>query len=293
MDVIPVSDDIVTPNVANTIIPYLYNEIHKHKDHLTWLFWGKPNIGKTSAAIWCASLLDPDFTAERITFSVDQYINLTRSGLKPGSVILFDEAGKSLGARNFMERQQRDFMVFFQASRVLQLATLITLPGASMLDKQMRMLLHIDTEVFAKLDKEQLTKGRMKFNSFKLNWKTNLPMYNYPAIHWHDQTHIVKEVCFHKPEKKIFKEYTAMKLDNLMKLQAGILSSKEVKKEMADNQQTDLTPYVQKILLEKKMFESSKVGRYNSKIIKTIFPNLTYAQCETVKKLAETSKATP
>lgn len=225
MDVIPVSDDIVTPNVANTIIPYLYNEIHKHKDHLTWLFWGKPNIGKTSAAIWCASLLDPDFTAERITFSVDQYINLTRSGLKPGSVILFDEAGKSLGARNFMERQQRDFMVFFQASRVLQLATLITLPGASMLDKQMRMLLHIDTEVFAKLEDERLTKARMKFNSFKLNWKTGLPMYNYPAIHWHDQTHIVKEVCFHKPPVKLFNQYTSMKLDNLMKLQQGILST--------------------------------------------------------------------
>jgi len=55
---------------------------------------GPPGSGKSFAMMRIAEILDPEFNIDRVVFSSEQFRQLLNSGtLKPGSFIVWDEAG--------------------------------------------------------------------------------------------------------------------------------------------------------------------------------------------------------
>ena len=43
--------------------------------------------------------MDPNFSVDRIVFTVKDFLSLVNQGLLPGSVIVFDDAGLGINAR--------------------------------------------------------------------------------------------------------------------------------------------------------------------------------------------------
>jgi ABC-type lipoprotein export system ATPase subunit len=72
------------------------------------LVCGPTGSGKSWTGLSIAELLDPEFTADRVIFKARELMKLIRDGdLKPGSVILWDEAGIDLSNRNWQSVTNR------------------------------------------------------------------------------------------------------------------------------------------------------------------------------------------
>jgi hypothetical protein len=71
----------------------------------------------------------PFITVERIVFTVQELITLVNSGkLKPGSVVIFDDAGLGVNARLWKNQSSVIFGMLTQGFRYMQIILLITVP---------------------------------------------------------------------------------------------------------------------------------------------------------------------
>ena len=81
------------------LIPWIKRRIKQNRN-LIGIFVGDTGSGKSLSSISLAEQIDPEFSVERIVFTVQELITLVNSGkLKPGSVVIFDDAGLGVNAR--------------------------------------------------------------------------------------------------------------------------------------------------------------------------------------------------
>jgi len=101
------------------------------------------NSGKSALATRICEQLDPDFSAERVFFFLDELFPLVRHDkLPPGSFALIDEAGASLDARRFMSAINVHSTHVFEAFGIKQVSVVFTLPSLKMIDANVRRLMH-------------------------------------------------------------------------------------------------------------------------------------------------------
>ena len=77
-------------------------------------FPGETGSGKSLSSIRLAERVDPNFNVDRIVFTVQDFLALVNSGLPPGSVIVFDDAGLGINARLWQEMNARVFGMLTQ-----------------------------------------------------------------------------------------------------------------------------------------------------------------------------------
>ncbi len=107
---------------------------------------GDTGSGKSYAAVSLAEEIDPTFNADRIVFSVRDFMALLNSGkLKKGNVIILDEAGTSaaMGSREWYSITNKVMNYVLQTFRKDNIIVIFTTPDNTFLDKQVRSLLHM------------------------------------------------------------------------------------------------------------------------------------------------------
>jgi hypothetical protein len=106
------------------------------------IFTGGTGTGKTYDAISFAHDIDPNFDASRIVFTATDFIKISRSGLRPGSVIIWDEAGVGISAREWFSIQNKVISYVLETFRRDNLILIMTTPHMKFIDTKVRALLH-------------------------------------------------------------------------------------------------------------------------------------------------------
>jgi hypothetical protein len=96
---------------------------------------GTGGLGKTYFALKLCQIIDPKFDINRqVVFDSQQFLSLINSGLKMGSCIVIDESQFGMSARDWGEREQKDFMKIFQTIRSLGYCVFIVALNEAIID---------------------------------------------------------------------------------------------------------------------------------------------------------------
>ena len=125
------------------IIDNIRRRLHEQNKNFLGAIVGDTGSGKSYNALTLAKLIDPEFTIRNVVFNPEQFLALLNSGkLKRGSVVVFDEAGVGIPAREWFSLQNKLLGYVLQTFRHENIAVIFTLPNISFLDIQARRLFH-------------------------------------------------------------------------------------------------------------------------------------------------------
>lgn len=184
------------------------------------IFTGGTGSGKSYTAMEMAMDLDPDFNVERIVFKPEDFITVTKQKLPKGSVIMWDEVGVGLSAREWFSIQNRMISYVLETFRRDNLILIMTTPNISFIDKKVRSLLH----GYAETVEKTFTGGRfgfVKYFHIVVSQREGKTMYRYPRIRDSTgRTRVVKgkssvsgNMKFGKPPEELTIEYEKKKYE--------------------------------------------------------------------------------
>ena len=201
----PVKDKEKDPSKKSIwLLKWIANRIKKNRNVIA-LFIGDTGSGKSMASIRLAEIVDPNFSVDRIVFTVKEFLALVNSGLPPGAVIIFDDAGLGINARLWQEMSARVFGMLTQGFRYRQILTFITVPDETFIERQSRKLVHIRFEATD-------VQGLMKVKLLSRNtWDPEHPLAKYPRIRTGITKIIIKLVKFQLPSDELREKYEVKK----------------------------------------------------------------------------------
>jgi len=145
-------------------INYIKNQVTRENRNFTGIFVGRTGSGKSWSTLKVAVECDPDFTIDHVVFKVEDLLNLVHDGnLKPGTAIVFDEAGVAISNRqSYMNKFNKSISFLLQTWRNMRLILLVTVPDIAFVDAGVRKLFD------AVIECEKVVKSR---NVVKADWK--------------------------------------------------------------------------------------------------------------------------
>ena|SRR3990167_1671379 len=125
---------------------YIYRRVNKQNKNFLALIQGPTGSGKSYACLRFAEILDKNFNANRIVFSVEEFMDILNNPAKynmdKGSVMVFEEVGIGMAARQFMRESNRLFNFVMQSFRHKNYVVFFNTPIVDFLDVQSRRMLH-------------------------------------------------------------------------------------------------------------------------------------------------------
>lgn len=205
---------------SDWLLPWIKERILQNRN-LNAIFVGDTGSGKSYSAISLASQVDPDFSADRIAFTTKKFLELVNSDLRKGSVIIFDDAGLGIPAREWQSTSSKVFGLLFQGFRYKNLISLITVPSYQFIEKQSRMLMHLYFEATS-------VQGVMKpFRPFFPFRGADQMGFKFPTQVKDGVLQKITRIKFKLPPQKIIDAYEADKKEYMDNKNEGFL--KEVK----------------------------------------------------------------
>ena len=121
---------------------YILQRIEQNKNFMA-VITGPTGSGKSFSAMHFGEKLDPDFNIDKVVFSPKELMVLVNSNkLKRGDVIVYDEAGVTLGHRDWYSVTNKMINYFVQTSRHKGFIMFFTAPSFSFVDISTRKLFH-------------------------------------------------------------------------------------------------------------------------------------------------------
>jgi hypothetical protein len=130
----------------------IYKNIHLLNSNQIILFNGLPRTGKSEASLDFAWNLDVDpmtgeklFSLDNYAYTLKGYMGLIKNTKRVGAALTWEEAGMSefgANARDFLSKENKDASTIFQSMGFKRHLNLINLPLKTMMDKQLRSLVH-------------------------------------------------------------------------------------------------------------------------------------------------------
>ena len=156
-----------------SLVRYIHRRIRNNKNFLATIT-GPTGSGKSWSALSMAELIDKDFTIDRVIFRAKDLMKLISNGnLKPGSVIVWDEAGIDLSNRNWQSVTNKMLNALLQTFRHKNFILFFTVPFHDFIDSSSRKLFHADFET-QKINRNQSTviikPKLLQYNSNLAKW---------------------------------------------------------------------------------------------------------------------------
>lgn len=156
-----------------SLVRYIHRRIKNNKNFLATIT-GPTGSGKSWSGLSMAELLDKNFTIDRVIFRAKDLMKLINSGdLKPGSVIIWDEAGIDLSNRNWQSVTNKMLNALLQTFRHKNFILFFTVPYHDFIDSASRKLFHADfeTQKINKVKMEVIIKPKLlQYNSNLAKW---------------------------------------------------------------------------------------------------------------------------
>ena len=156
-----------------SLVRYIHRRIANNKNFLATIT-GPTGSGKSWSALSMAELLDKEFSVDRVIFKGRELMKLINEGnLKPGSVIVWDEAGIDLSNRNWQSVTNKMLNALLQTFRHKNFILFFTVPYHDFVDASSRKLFHADFET-QKINKNQevvvIKPKLLQYNSNLCKW---------------------------------------------------------------------------------------------------------------------------
>lgn len=224
------------------LVKYLPNYIKSRVDknqNFVMLFVGQTGTGKSYAAMSLGEEVDPGFGIERVVFSADEFISSLNSdeSLVKGSVIMWDEAGVGMPAREWYSLSNKVISYVVQTFRVKGYILIMTTPSLKYIDSQIRSLFHgiaetIDPSMYGG------NFGWAKYMHLTHDPKEGKTIMQYPVImDEHNRAMKIKgrtarhgNMLFPKPSEELISDYEAKKkefTDGLIASASDMMIGKE------------------------------------------------------------------
>lgn len=193
-----------------SMIKYIHRRIKNNKNFLVTIT-GPTGSGKSWTGLSIAELLDPDFNIDRVIFKGKELMKLINTAnLKPGSVILWDEAGIDLSNRNWQSVTNKMLNALLQTFRSRNFILIFTVPFSDFVDASSRKLFHADfeTQRINKALKEVVVKPKL------LQYNPNLRKFyrKYLKVSSKGKLIKIKRWGVPKPSDELIKVYEAKKI---------------------------------------------------------------------------------
>jgi ABC-type dipeptide/oligopeptide/nickel transport system ATPase component len=224
----------------NVIVERIKNRLHNQNKNFLMIICGATGSGKSYSALRLAELIDPEFTIDNLVFSVEDFMSLLTSGkLKKGNVIVFDEAGVGIPAREWFSLSNKAINYVFQTFRHENLCVIFTCPSFDFIDSQTRKLFHAYLETLAiDFKREQVI---CKYMEIEYNPRYGKEYFKYPRAKLGNQSVVLNRIRINKPSQHLIEAYeqkkkhftSALKQDVLKDIKFAKLKE-EVKKVKID-----------------------------------------------------------
>jgi len=194
----------IAKEIRRRVLEYNLNAI------AVWV--GPTGSGKSYSALRLAELVDPEFVLAHLAFSAENFLDLVNEpDLKPGSVIVWDEAGLGMPAREWQSVFNRSVGYVLQSFRFKRIALFMTVPDQAFIDAQARALFHyyfecvsIDRAFSRVIAKPFITEHSPRFGKDYMK---------YPRIRLPTGTVKMGSVAFELPSKELRDHYERKRKD--------------------------------------------------------------------------------
>lgn len=184
-----------------------YRIVRRNKN-LLMIICGQTGSGKSYCALVIAKLINPNFDVKiHVVFTIEQFMELLNSGkLKKGDVIVWDEAGVGIPAREWYTISNKAINYVLQTFRHLNLCVIFTVPSYDYIDKQTRLLFHVYIETVRIDYEEQVVIVKIFENTFNPRMGKS-----YRKYYWFKGRKYIR-FRIGKPSKQMIIEYEQMKV---------------------------------------------------------------------------------
>lgn len=170
---------------------YLNRLVTGRDMHIIVTASSETGVGKTTLAASLAIMMDQQgWTAEKAAVATAQEYSYLYDKVKPGSVLLLDEAEKAVDARNPMAKETRTITQDFATKRYRQVFGILTAPSKSWVDKRLGSDA-ADYWIQAQQTDLGRIKGEAKVYRLKSNehyqedYTTKSEVIEWPNLDWH------------------------------------------------------------------------------------------------------------
>ena len=223
---------------------------------------GETGSGKSYSALSMAKMISNKI---HVVFNALEFMELLNSDkIEKGSVIIFDEAGVGMSAREWYSQQNKLLGSVLQTFRNMNLAVIFTTPDLSFIDVQARKLFHCYFET-CRIDRDK-NLAILKPFMISSDGRSGKTYYKFPIIYKGGYKNIIERLSFKKPDDKIIKYYEGLKTTYttelnrkaLEELRESKVNHKEAKETMT---KSNLLKAEQTILKNKKAYIKKYRGR--------------------------------
>jgi hypothetical protein len=168
---------------------------------------GGTGSGKSYTALTIARMINSNFdVSKHVVFRVESFMELLNSGtIKRGDVIVWDEAGVGIPAREWYTISNKAINYVLQTFRHLNLCVIFTTPSFDYVDKQTRLLFHVYIETVVIDFKNQRVVVKVMENQFNPAMGKE-----YKKYMWSDGVKM-ERISIGKPSDIMIKKYEKIK----------------------------------------------------------------------------------
>lgn len=189
------------------VLRMITQRIKTNKNYMV-LIQGETGCGKSYVALRLGEIIDKNFSIDNVVFTPQAFSALFDAGrLKPGAVVIFDEAGVGMSSKEWASRSNKLISNITQTFRTNRHVVIFTLPSGRYLDSSIRNIFHALIEP---LGVEQgTTKNAFKLLKIEQNYRQNKTYYPYYRFQDKRTARWFKYAIIRigKPTEKLCEEY--------------------------------------------------------------------------------------
>ncbi|MFB6199939.1 MAG: ATP-binding protein [Candidatus Nanohaloarchaea archaeon] len=192
---------------GHPLIQHIQKRLYKLDKNWLAMITGPTGGGKSWSALSIAEKIDPDFNVDKVVLDPVEFMqNLAKKEWGQGDVVIFDEAGAGMSAKEHMTKKNRVIDQILQTFRRQNIAVIFTVPSKANVDKSVRRLLHtyIETKNIDYINE----RNHLKWLKMDYNRKIDKIYYHYPKVQQDNgSTRKVKTVKMGKPSENLIEAY--------------------------------------------------------------------------------------
>lgn len=199
----------------NPIVQYAHRRFKRNQNFIC-IIYGPTGSGKSYLGLRSCEKIDANFTLDGCFWTFKKLMEQIEGGKRKGSMLMWDEAGTGLSARDWYTAQNKLAGYLFQTFRQDNLGLIMTVPDITFIDSNVRKLVHATM----KTSGIDYTNGICYFKFYVFDPKTDNPQ-KTPTIH-RRFLHVYREARNYKilrkcgfgmPQRVDIKEYERRKLE--------------------------------------------------------------------------------
>lgn len=216
---------------------FIRDRIYKENKNYMGIALGGVGTGKSYTCLRFCEKLDPNFSIDNVCFSAEEFLTRLRSpDIKKGSGLIMDEAGVSIGSRDFWSLENRRISYICQTFRHRNLIVFFTVPNLRYIDAQVRPL-------FSGLIQTKNIDFARNVCKIKMYWLESSPETGkiYKHFYKDEDGYPITWVEVEKPSGRLVEVYERKKLAFSDNLQERSLREIKKEREISEPQEPNIT----------------------------------------------------